>query len=405
MKKHFKINLLGISALAVLAGIVPLAPAVAQMDMAKKPVLTITNKPMPTSKTSSAPASLYNSPTRAPEITPDQISGTDYFISEGNTVVGRKVESLNRELFALDGTVNRLSEQLRSIEKRGQDMSAGYHASVATINTQLQNGTTPGNPRLISKLNTAQRNLETLDNNVANLNSLAVEIADAASKVSYLLDTTRSTYNLSGAIEEDHVRLARMEDQINNTAVTIERLLNDVNDDITRTTAYLNTERNNMRTLALAVSNGDLYGKSVANHPFSRALQSSLLQHASMTNTAAQPMQAPMVAEPVSLPQVDSPRPLAKIRFDKSNVDYEQPVYAAVQNAMERYPNSRLELVAVHPTEGNAAQLAIESTKSRRNAEQVLRTLTQLGVPLEKIDLSYSPSAEATTSEVHLFLR
>src|SRR5690606_8435478 len=74
------------------------------------------------------------------------------------------------------------------------------------------------------------------------------------------------------------------------------------------------------------------------------------------------------------------PRPLVKIRFDKPNVQYEQPVYMAVSDAMQKYPDARFEIVAVHPTGGNAAQVAIESTRARRNAEQVLRTLTQMGL-------------------------
>lgn len=397
--KYLKLALAGFIAIGSMVGLT--SSAKAQIDMARKPVLVITNKAMPASNTSP----IYSRPSRAPEITPEQISGAAYF-QDGNTVVGRKIETLNEDLFALQGTTSRLSEQLRAIETRGKNMAASYYASIATINTQLQTGTTPGNPRLIAKLDTAQNNLEMLSANIADLNALAIEIANSASKGSYLLDTTRSTYNLSGAIEEDHARLAQMEDQINSAIVTTDRLLNDVNDDITRTTAYLGTERNNLRTLSLAVTNGDLYGKSLANHPFSRAQQSSLLQPANfapgMPAASVQRTQPEMTATAATL---SSPRPLAKIRFDKPNVDYEQPIYAAVQNAMEKYPNSRFELIAVHPTSGNAAQVTIESTRSRRNAERVLRTLTQMGIPLEKIDLSYAPSAEARSSEVHLFLR
>ena len=275
-------------------------------------------------------------------------------------------------------------------------MASSYYASVATINTQLQTGTTPGNPRLVSKLNTAQSNLETLSGNIANLNSLSMEIADAASRGSYLLDTVRSTYNLSGAVEEDHVRLAQIEDKINSTLVNISRVQNNASDDIARTTAYLNTERDNLRTLALAVSNGDLYGQSLTSKAFNyRQQESSDLMHkASFTGntqtTVAQPPQQ---------------RLLAKIKFDQSNVEYEQPVYAAVQSALKKYPNAKFDLVAVHPTSGNTAQLAIESTKARRNAEKVLRSLTQMGLALDKIDLSYNSSSDASANEVHLFLR
>ncbi len=401
-KKTLKNNKLSFFGLGLLSAGILFSPhnASAQIDMAQKPVLVITNKTMTPSNT----APIYSRPSRAPEVTPEQVSGTSFLSPSGETVVGRKIDGMNKEIFALQSNVNRLSEQLRAIETRGQNMAAGYYASVATINTQLQTGTTPGNPRLIHKLDTAQNNLDTLAKNVADLNALSLEIADAASRGSYLMDTTRSTYNLSGAVEEDHARLAQMEDKINASIMNIDRLLNNVSDDITRTSAYLGTERSNLRTLSLAVTNGDLYGKSLANHPFSRAHASPLLQQASYNSMA--PTGGMNNSSMAAMPSaVGSPRPLAKIRFDKPNVNYEQPVYAAIQNAMERYPNARFELIAVHPTAGNAAQVAIESTRSRRNAERVLRTLTQMGVPLDQIDLSHAPSADARSSEVHLFLR
>ena len=376
-------------------------PANAQ-DMAQKPVLTITNKPMVASK----PSAIYSSPSRAPEITAEQITAEAYY-DQGSTVVGRRIEGLNKDLFSLQNKVTSLSEKLRSLESKGQNMAAGYYASIATINTQLQSGTTPGNPRLIKQLDTAQSNLDTLSNNVADLNSMAVEIADAASRSSYLLDTVRSTYSLSGAIEEDHVRLAQLEDQVNGSMVGVDRLLNDINDDITRTTSYLSSERNNIRTLAKGVTDGNLYGKSLANHPFSRAQTSDLFQQASLgggmgNNNSAPAYNAPVNAPP---PSVGGVRPLAKIKFNKPNVNYEQPIYNAVQNALARFPNGRFEVMAVHPTSGNAAQVAIESTRTRRNAEQVLRTLVQMGVDLDRIDMSTAPSPEASSSEVHIFIR
>ncbi len=388
-----------------IAAILAFAPnnATAQIDMAQKPVLVITNKAMPSNATLNNTSSIYNHPVRAPEITTEQISNAAFF-QDGLSVVGQKIDGLNKDLFTVQSTVNRLSDQLRSIEANGRNSAAAYYANIATINTQLQTGTTPGNPRLIKNLDTAQINLSGLEGNVSSLNALAVEIADAASKASYLLNTTRSTYNLSGAVEEDHTRLSAMEDQINSAIVSVDRLLNDVNANISRTSSYLSTERNNLRTLSLAVSNGDLYGNSLANKNFVEADRSQLYQQASLTtgptpqSITPQQLETPTQAAP-------SARPLAKIRFDKQDVNYEQPVYSAVQNAMNQYPNSRFELVAVHPAAGNAAQVAIESTRSRRNAERVLRTLTQMGVPLGKIDMSYTPSPSARTSEVHLFLR
>ena len=372
--------------------------AVAQIDMKKRPSLVITNKSMP----GNTPVSpVYNTPVKTPDITPAQVSGSGYF-QPTQTIVAGKVDELKSDLFALQGRVNNLSSQLKDLQERSQAMSAEYNASVATINTQLQSGTTPGNPRLVQKLSVAQGNLDRLSQNVADLNAMAVEAANAASMGSFLLESCRSAYGLSGAVEEDHVALAQVEDQVNNTIVSIDRILNELNDGITRTAAYLSSERGNLRTLSLAVTNGDYYGRSLANRPFSSAPQSTLMQPASISAGSVSPMAG---APATSSGMIGSPRPLVKIRFDQPNVDYEQAVYMAVNEAMQKYPNSRFELIAVTPSSGNAAQVAIESTRARRNAENVLRSLSQMGVDVNKIDLSTSQSAEAKSNEVHIFIR
>lgn len=396
-----KINMFiktGTARLALAAGIAAIVSicatdAMAQVDMKKRPSLVITNQTLPGN--SASPSPLYTGPSRTPEITSAQVSGGAYY-QPTQTVVAGKVNELKSDLFALQGRVNNLSGQLKGLQQRSLSQSAEYNASVATINTQLQSGTTPGNPRLVSKLQVAQGNLDKLSQNVADLNSMAVESANAASMGSFLLEACRSAYGLSGAVEEDHAALSVVEDQVNTTIVTIDRLLNEVNDAITRTAAYLSAERGNIRTLSLAVTNGDYYGTSLASRPFSSAPPSSMMQPASYSPSAGMPSPAPLSG---------GPRPLVKIRFDQPNVDYQQAVYMAVNEAMQKYPNARFELVAVNPSAGNAAQVAIESTRARRNAETVLRSLSQMGVDVNRIDLSNMQSAEAKSNEVHIYIR
>lgn len=391
------------------------APAGARSP-GKAPALVISNDPLPPELRDR----LYRRPARAPEIDPAQIAGDGYFNDGEVTVVGRKIGDLRNELFSLQGSVADLSEKLASIENAGQMEAATYYASVATISTQLQSGTTPGNPRLVRKMEIARGNLEKLSSNIATLNNLAMEISGAASVSSFLLESVRATYGLAGAVEEDHVQLAQLEDSINNTVVVVERLLNNVNDDITRTAAYVGSERDNLRTLSLAISTGDLFGKSLANRPFSSASPATFTPSAASVadstvvreqletrHAMQQPRMMGMGSQlaPAAPASASSPRPLVKIRFDRSDVSYEQPVYMAVNEALSRYPNARLELVAVHPAAGNSAQVAIESTRARRNAEKVLRTLTEMGLSLDRVDLSYAPSREASTNEVHIYIR
>jgi hypothetical protein len=79
-------------------------------------------------------------------------------------------------------------------------------------------------------------------------------------------------------------------------------------------------------------------------------------------------------------------------------VDYQQALYAAVNRALERRPQAVFDLVAVAPPRGSAAQ-------ARRNAENVMRSLSNMGLPASRVSMSAMSSAEAQTSEVHLYVR
>jgi len=374
------------SLLASTALVVCASSAMAQSGN-KTPALVITNQPLP----AALAGQVYTKPVQTASITPQSLLESYYGTSD--TMVSRKIGDIHRDLGNLQNDMAKLSERIVGLEKINQGEAAEYYASTATISTQLQSGTTPGNPRLLQKLANAQDSLDKLARNVNDMNELAIEITKSGSVASYLLEGARSAYGLTGAVEEDHVQLAQLEDSINNTIIVIDRLQNNINDDITRTSAYLATERNNLRTMSLAVADGNLLGKSLSSRPFTSA--------AKKTDT----VEMAKIATPEQPPAPSNPRPLVKIRFDRENVDYEQPVYVALNEAMEKFPGARFELVAVYPSEGNAAQAAIESTKSRRNAERVLRSMTQMGLPMDKVDISYASSADVSGSEVHIYVR
>lgn len=388
--KCLKNGLILCSALAIAATVVPLAAAHAQSD---RPSLIITSEPVP----EALRKQVYSKPARVRDITSDEVAGRGYY-RPTQTPVTSKIAEINADIGALQDNISLLSQKLNVLQRDNESTAATYYAAVATISAQLQSGTTPGNPRLTQKLSDAEGSLEHLGSSITLLNQLASDLANSAGRATYLLEATQAAYGLSGAVEEDHIRLAELEDSVHNTTVIIERMLNTVSDDITRTGAYLSSERNNMRTLSLAVTNGDLFGRSLANRAYNGSPQYQPASLASGQTFSAQNATA-------SAAPLQNPRPLIKIRFDRADVNYEQPVYAAVNEALERFPNARFDIVAVNPTKGNAAQVAIESTRARRNAERVLRTLTQMGLPLERIDLSYNQSDEATTSEVHIFIR
>ena len=378
------------------------SPSIVSAQENIRPPLIITNAPLPEALRNN----VYSKPARAPGIEAGDIIDQSYYQSVQSTPVSQRVQELSGTLYNLQNKATSVSENLNVLQRENEQKSAAYYASIATINTQLQVGTTPGNPRLVRKIDEARNNYDSLSVGVKALNELSDSAAKLASEGAFLLESARAAYSLSGAIEEDHIQLAELEDATNNTLVIIDRLLNTVNDDITRTNTYLSSERNNLRTLSLAVANGDLYGTALASRPFSNAPQYEQGFIPASTGgaaTAGAPQAVPVA--PVASSGLSGPRPLVKIRFDRPDVEYEQPVFMAVNEALERYPDARFDLVAIHPSAGNAAEVAIESTRSRRNAEAVLRTLTQMGLDTNRVDLSYDKSDTANSSEVHIFVK
>ena len=355
-------------------------------QQAKTPSLIISSGPLP----EALQEKVYTKPVQVREITAQEvISGV--YPDDGSSAVAGRIAELNTELSRIQSRATSLAGELAAVQRENEAQTADYYAGIATINTQLQSGTTPGNPRLVAKLREAEQYVETLGARITELNALSNNISEAATQANFLVESAQSAFKLSGAFEEDHIRLAELEDSATGTLVLIERMLDTVNEDIMRNSAYLATERENLRMLAIGVEKGDLYGKSLAK-------SGGGFQQASYSP-------APSSATAPSSQSVNGQRILAKIKFDRPDVNYEQPVYMAVNQALERYPNARFDLVAVNPTGGNAAEVAIETTRARRNAEKVLRSLSQMGLPEDKVDLSYRGSDTAQSSEVHLFIK
>jgi len=71
----------------------------------------------------------------------------------------------------------------------------------------------------------------------------------------------------------------------------------------------------------------------------------------------------------------------------------------------QRIETSRIDLVAVHPKTGSAAQVILNSTAARRNAETVLRTLVEMGLPATRLNMTSVSSATAQANEVRVYVR
>lgn len=309
------------------------------------------------------------------------------------TEVGRRAQQLASDAQKLDVAVATRVQAVQQLRADAVQTAQAYQTLVGSINARLQVGTTPGNPILQAQWNQANTALDNYGAEVGRMSEVSNQVAADASTAAFLLESVRAAYSLSGAVEEDHRALAKVEDQVNREVVTIDRLLNDLSEDISRQSAYMSRERSNMTALSIAIKNGESFGAGLANRAFS----------------PAGPMDGParLGAARAENPAASAVgrRPLVVIRFDRPNPSYEQALYTAVSRAMERRPNAVFDLVAISPARGNQAQVALASATAKRQAETVLRSLTDMGLPPDRISLSASTSIATQTNEVQLFVR
>lgn len=342
----------------------PGAGAVSAMPQQEAPISQVSNQP-PLGTGNFEPAG----------VTPGTSTGT---------MVGKKVEELREELRRLQGSISNHNGLLQQLRGRTIQDSQRYHGGMAAINARLQVGTTRGNPILVQQFNAAQQDLDRIALDVSEMNKLAQAAGGDATMVNYLSEQAHSTFQISGAVDEDHKQLRVLEDETNQTTVLVDRLLKEVTDDVRRQTAYIGSERANINVVASAIKSGEFMGNSLPNRAGTAFVQPS---------------------DPMAAMATAGRRPLVVIRFDRNDVVYQQALYNAVSRVLERRPDAAFDLVAVAPAQGDSGRQALNSTKARRHAETVMRSLMEMGLAPNRVALSGQTMAEARTTEVHLYVR
>jgi hypothetical protein len=337
--------------------------------------------PQPTITQRSAPAPSASSPAvgagnyALPPVTPGASTGT---------YVGQKVAALRSDLQRLQTNINQHNQELQQARQGMASDAGSYYSLVASINSRLQAGTTAGNPQLVQQWGQAQASLDRLGADVTRLTTISNAAAGDSALAAYIVESVRAAYGLQGAVDENHRQLNTLENDCKRTAILIDRLLNDIAEDIGRQNNYVSNERRNLTVLSLAIKNGELYGGGVNN----RALASATPQQVASAT-----------------PAIAGRQPLMVIRFDRPNVAYEQALYSAVSRALDRRPGATFDVVAVSRAGATAGQSSLNTSNSKHNAETVVRSLTSMGLPPDRINLSATSSASAQGNEVQVFVR
>lgn len=298
------------------------------------------------------------------------------------TAVGQRAGQLREESSRLQSLVATHGQSLQQMRGENVDAAQRYQTLVGQINARLQVGTTPGNPILTAQWAQAQGELDRFAANIGTLSQLSGQVGSDASLGSYLLESVRNAYALSGALEDDHRQLAVVEDEVNRIMVSIDRMRVELSEDIARQSAYVSRERANMTTLASAIRSGEFFGPGLAARAFNAG---------------------PSARTVAALPS--GSRPLVVVRFDRNNPNFEQALYTAVNRALELRPQATFDIVGVAASGGGGGGAAIATANVRRQAEQVMRSLIDMGMPTQRLRLSASSDSSLTASEVHVFVR
>jgi hypothetical protein len=281
-----------------------------------------------------------------------------------------RVSKMDDELGALQKDGNYFQDRLTALQSKNDIDAAHYFDIVASINNGLQSSWVTAHG-LEEKEKVARAQLDDIGQNIDSLRVLQGSVTGAVSRGARLQEDIHSMHG-RGDGAADHDRLLTMEDGVDHQVAHLTGISHDVDNEITKRLAYLRNEHLNMQTLSLAV--GQRAG--AASWPDADLSLNETELH-----------------------------PLIFIRFDRPNVNYEDALYAAMSDALRKYPNAIFDLVAVNTGGTTREEKRRSAADAHLHGQAVLKTLTSMGLPLERLRLSAATSAEVKSNEIRLYMQ
>jgi hypothetical protein len=298
--------------------------------------------------------------------------------SNTGTNAYHSIEALRSTSVTLDDKMMRSVGSLDDLRRQGARDLTKYHDARAAIMTHLQVGTTRSNPEVVAQWNAAQAALDDLTANLNSLGGLASQVDADSNSVRQTLSQITVTYDLPGQLDEDHRQLTVLDLETQQMWVSYRRLYKNVTWDVPSQTNFLANERASLADLAGAIKRGNLYSDN--------GIGGGYASMASPVNFA-------------SNAGYDSAKALVIIKFDHPDVSYQEILLTALKQALKRRPDASFTVVGVAPTGSSEAQSAAE-----HHAQDVLRTIADMGVPEARLQISSTTDPRAHSSVVRVFL-
>lgn len=301
------------------------------------------------------------------------------------TFVGQRVAAFRQELKQLNQAQKSNQKELDKISSNISKNANLYQKTISSVQNKLQAGTTPGNPNMYAMLQQAQGNVQNMFANANALENLSTKTATTLTSVNYLENSISAAFGISGAVDEDHKQLRELQSE----AMALAQKATTLNENVSSAANFQqqNAVQSSQEINALhdSVKTG---GNSVS---FSRPAprRDMKFNKPFAANPGFTPRPAPAMHT--------NGMPLMSIRFNYSDINYQEGLKTAVRSALQRKHNAVFDIVGVS---NNA-----DASSAKNHALRVMNEVISFGASDNNVNLSSRTNESASVPEVLLFVR
>lgn len=324
------------------------------------------------------------------------------------TVAGRKAAALRGEFVTLQTQIAQYGDQLNLFRRSLQLNLDEYQKSLSAL--RLTGVRLPDNtPQFAASVDDARGKLGRVNADLLRMNGLAAKITVSAAYGGQLREEVQALARTPNLGEDDARQIETLDREVNDSIVLTHSMLADIHHDISQQSVYTQRQRDAIEQLAEAVKTGGARPSSALRPVAAASATSTITPSGTVaeTVTAGKPGTAgaatatTAAAAPRTGATAAARRPYITISFAQPQADYGPALYQAVQQALQRRPDLKFEVVGVSPVSAGA-----QPTQSAlRRARAVMDALVEMGLPPERLSMSGATSPTATSEQVQLFVR
>ncbi|MGD0190875.1 MAG: hypothetical protein ABSD74_09055 [Rhizomicrobium sp.] len=296
--------------------------------------------------------------------------------TDTGTTVGQTVQRLRGELGTIHDKVASDVQQFSTLRTAAIQDVTTYQEAKSHIVIRLQTGTTRANPELVNEWNTGQTSLDTLTGTINGFATLGTDLTTDAARIHTERETISDSMNIAGGTDEDHRQLTTLSTEAGQIAGVLDHLQIEVTRNVQRQTAFVANERASLAGLQSDIKNGELY--TSASSPGASA----------SLNPAA---------------SSESAKSIVTIRFNHAKVEFEQDLYAAMNQELQAKPAATFRVEAVSPTRTSEAAMQKVQMEAQHHAQDVLKSMTDMGLPAARVSISSLTDPSVTSAEVRVY--